>query len=600
MCGICGSASTLGGFPKNLENAVQLLAYRGPDDEGVFLDNQISLGHTRLAIQDGANAHQPMVSNSGNNIIVFNGEIYNHFELRMLVPDHPWKTRSDTETVLELFEYLGESVFSEFVGMYAFGIWNTETNKLILSRDINGEKPLFYSVNEKEFIFSSEARVVASVIGISQSIESKRFPHFLKYGYFNPKESFINSVVPVNPGNVVSWKNGQVLVESKMKNLKPTKNSTKNLASIGEMMETAVKRTLLADEDVGVMLSGGIDSSIIAALASKFCPGLPTFTVALTKNSQDAKFAKLVADNIKSTHYEVTIDPREIAGEIERVITSLPQPLADSAVIPTNLLSQFAKSKVKVLLSGDGADEVFAGYGYYDKYRNLQTTRKIESFAKEGLFILLKRSRYKKINNLRDEFKKSKVTSGRSSYQESWNEDLAAFTDSELGRMLGVQNFKENKGELDYCGSKPDFWDVMRADREYYLTGDILQKSDLGGMLASVEIRAPYLDLNLNRYILENISDPKSLSKKILYDSFPGLIPDIIYKRKKQGFGAPLDEWFAIESVDKLIDSTLRNQKAKIYKHFDYDKTERYVNSSNLKKWNFFVLALWLDKNDIT
>jgi asparagine synthase (glutamine-hydrolysing) len=600
MCGICGSASTLGRFPKNLDDAVQLLAYRGPDDEGVFLDNQISLGHTRLAIQDSANAQQPMVSNSGNHIIVFNGEIYNHFELRKLVPDHSWKTRSDTETVLELFEYLGETVFSEFVGMYAFGIWNIETKKLTLARDINGEKPLFYLYNKKEFVFSSEARVVASLVGISESLESKTFPHFLKYGYFNPKESFIDRVAPVIPGNVVSWNNGEVVIKPNIKNLKPIKNSTNTLASIGEMIETAVQRTLLADEEVGVMLSGGIDSSIIAALASKFCPGLPTFTFALTKNSQDARFAKLVADKIKSDHYEITIDPREIAEEIERVITSLPQPLADSAVIPTNLLSQFAKSKVKVLLSGDGADEVFAGYGYYDKYRNLEPTSKIESFARQGLFNLLKKSRYKKITRLRDEFKKSKLTSGRSSYQESWNEDLAAFTDSELGRMLGVQNFKENKGELEFCGSEPNFWDVLRADREYYLTGDILQKSDLGGMLASVEIRAPYLDLNLNRYLMENIADPKLLSKNILNESFPGLIPDAVYKRKKQGFGAPLDEWFAIESVVNLVNSTLKNQRALIYKHFDFEETERYINTSNLKKWNFFVLALWLDKNDNT
>jgi asparagine synthase (glutamine-hydrolysing) len=318
----------------------------------------------------------------------------------------------------------------------------------------------------------------------------------------------------------------------------------------------------------------------------------------LTKHSQDAKFARIMAEDIKSDHYEISINQGELAGEIERVITALPQPLADSAVIPTNLLAKFARSKVKVLLSGDGADEVFAGYGYYEKYRHHDVTSKIDSLGKEGLFKLLRRSRYKKINSLREEFRESKVTSGRSTFQESWNEDLAAFTDAELGKMLGIKEFKSQKGEIKYSGEEPNFWDVIRADREYYLTGNILQKSDLGGMLASVEIRAPYLDQDLNNFLSENISDPKLLTKDILYAAFPGLIPEVIYKRKKQGFGAPLDEWFANDEVMKLVNSTIKNQGAAVYKHFDYEKSNRYINKSNLKKWNFFVLALWLDKND--
>ena len=598
MCGICGSANTIGKFPKNLDNAVKLLAHRGPDDKGLFVNNQISLGHTRLAIQDSANAQQPMVSNSGRHIIVYNGEIYNHFELRKLLPNLVWKTKSDTETVLELFEHFGESVFSEFVGMFAFGIWDIEQKKLTLSRDINGEKPLFYLVDDSEIVFSSEARVVALISGKPATLDSKRFPHFLKYGYFNPKESFINQVIPVIPGTAVSWNNSKLLISPTTKNLQSTEISIVNPESISELIETAVHRTLLADDEVGVMLSGGVDSSIIAAIASKICPGLPTFTVALTKNSQDAQFAKLVANKINSEHYEISIDPKKITEEIERIISTLPQPLADSAVIPTNLLADFARSKVKVLLSGDGADEVFTGYGYYDKYREQHTTSKLESFAREGLFNLLKKSRYKQVNRLRDEFRRSKVTSGRDTFQESWDEDLAAFTDSELGQMLKIRNFQEHKGEITSLGFKPSFWDVIRADRKYYLTGNILQKSDLGGMLASVEIRAPYLDRDLNNFLSNSISDPKLISKRILNQAFPDLIPDAIYKRKKQGFGAPLDEWFANENVRILVNSTLKNRKAIIYNHFDFEKTERFISKSNLKKWNFFVLALWLEKNE--
>jgi asparagine synthase (glutamine-hydrolysing) len=598
MCGICGSANTLGKLPKYLDDAVKSLKHRGPDDNGIFVTDQVSFGHTRLAIQDSANAQQPMISNSGRNVIVFNGEIYNHFELRKLIPEHPWKTKSDTETVLELFEHLGRSVFSEFVGMYAFGIWNIKNKELTLARDKNGEKPLFYSTEGTEIVFSSEARVAATLIGRPNTLDPMAFPHLLKYGYFDPKECFINKVTPVTPGTFIVWNNGELIINQSAYSRQSKKKSPNKSDTISEKIETAIHRTLLSDDTVGVMLSGGIDSSIIAALASKSYPGLPTFTFALTKHSQDAKFARIMAEDIKSDHYEISINQGELAGEIERVITALPQPLADSAVIPTNLLAKFARSKVKVLLSGDGADEVFAGYGYYEKYRHHDVTSKIDSLGKEGLFKLLRRSRYKKINSLREEFRESKVTSGRSTFQESWNEDLAAFTDAELGKMLGIKEFKSQKGEIKYSGEEPNFWDVIRADREYYLTGNILQKSDLGGMLASVEIRAPYLDQDLNNFLSENISDPKLLTKDILYAAFPGLIPEVIYKRKKQGFGAPLDEWFANDEVMKLVNSTIKNQGAAVYKHFDYEKSNRYINKSNLKKWNFFVLALWLDKND--
>jgi len=597
MCGICGSANFRGVSEKNLDEAVKLLKHRGPDDHGCFVKNQVSLGHTRLAIQDSANAKQPMLSSSGQHVIVFNGEIYNHFDLRSLVPDHTWRTKSDTETVVELFELMGQKVFDEFIGMFAFGIWNLEKSSLLLTRDVNGEKPLFYNFNSGSISFSSEAKVVSCLLGKELTLEIKTLPHFLKFGYFNPKESFVEGILPVLPGEVVSWVEGKLSITDRIGAGKAFPESFEKPRSVRELIRNAVHRTLLADNSVGIMLSGGIDSSIIAVLASEKSPGLPTFTVSLTKDSQDAKYARLIAKEIKSDHYEITINPTTLADEIEEIITNLPHPLADSAIIPTNLLSRFASNKVKVLLSGDGADEVFAGYGYYEKYKDPKKTYKIESYAREGVFHLLKKTRYKKINQLRDEFTKSKVTSKRLNYQEAWNQDLAAFTDSELGKMLGIKNFTEPKGILKYDGDSPEFWDVIRADREYYLAGNILQKSDLGGMLASIEIRAPYLDRDLDRYLNENIRDPKMLNKKILHDAFADMIPQEIISRKKQGFGAPLDIWFENEGVRKLIDSTILNRESEVYKHFDFNNSIQHVKKSNLKCWNFFVLALWLNNN---
>ena len=598
MCGICGSANSNGEIPRKLDEAVELLGYRGPDDQGIYLGDNFSLGHTRLAIQDGANAKQPMVSHSGRHILVFNGEIYNHFDLRSLIPNHAWRTESDTETVLELFEFLGESVVSQFVGMYAFGIWDAERKILTLARDPNGEKPLFYSILESEICFASEARIAASISGLDSSLDVKVLPQVLKYGYLNPKESFIKGVIPLLPGQIIKW-SGARFEKKTTKNMDVRNLQTKSaVPSVRNFVETAVHRTLLADEKVGVMLSGGIDSSIIAAISAKQIEKLPTFTLALTKDSADAKYARLMSGKIKSEHHEITINPRELADEIERIITSLPQPFADSAVIPTNLLSQLARNKVKVLLSGDGADEVFAGYGYYDKYRNSTSTNKIGSFTTEGLYHLLKHSRYKKINKLRENLRESKLTSGRTSVQETWDEDLAAFTNHELAKMLGVENFSLHKGLIPFEGKSSNFWNILQADREFYLTGNILQKSDLGGMLGSVEIRAPYLDRDLDQYIKTNILDPNLLTKQILYSAFSDLIPECIFNRKKMGFGAPLDEWFANKDVKRLIVSVTGNRKARIYNHFDFDQSTQYIERSNLRKWNFFVLGLWLEKNE--
>ncbi len=598
MCGICGSANSNGAIPRKLDEAVELLAYRGPDDQGTYFGNNFSFGHTRLAIQDGANAKQPMASYSGRHILVFNGEIYNHFDLRELLPNHPWRTESDTETVVELFENLGETVVSHFVGMYAFGIMDTERDILTLARDPNGEKPLFYSILEGEICFASEARIVASISGIDPTLDVNVLPQLLKYGYLNPKESFIKGIIPLLPGQIIKWNGARVELKTNRNMDGGTRQSGSLVPSIRYLVETAVQRTLLADEKVGVMLSGGIDSSIIAAISAKQIESLPTFTFALTKDSADATYARLMSRRIKSEHHEITINPKELAEEIERIITSLPQPFADSAVIPTNLLSQIARTKVKVLLSGDGADEVFAGYGYYDKYRNNKRTGKIESFTMESLYHLLKNSRYKKINKLRESVRESKLTSGRISVQESWDEDLAAFTNHELGKMLGTKNFELHKGLISTESGNSNFWNVLQADREIYLTGNILQKSDLGGMLGSIEIRAPYLDKHLDQYIKRNIIDPNLLTKKILYTAFSDLIPDSIFNRKKTGFGAPLEEWFANKDVKRLVDSVIRNRMARIYSHLDYEKSNKFIERSNLRKWNFFVLGLWLEKNE--
>jgi asparagine synthase (glutamine-hydrolysing) len=599
MCGIFGSTGVFAENSMTTDLVMNLLELRGPDDSGVVNLGNITLGHTRLAIQDAEFGIQPMKSNSGVSTIVFNGEIYNHFELRELLPNLKWRTDSDTETVVELIEAFGPEVTNKFIGMFAFGIWNNEKFELILVRDRFGEKPLYYSLQDGELVFCSDPRGISMLFQRSNQLAVNQMPYFLKYGYVNSEESTFSTVKMLEPGQILNWKKKE-FTASLIQSNKAKKSSKKfELFELRSKIEIAVERTLLADEAVGVMLSGGLDSSIIAALAAKSCEQIPTYTVSLTENSEDAKFAKSLAKQLKSNHHEIQINAESLAENIEDILSNVPQPFADSAIIPTFILSKLASRDVKVLLSGDGADEIFAGYGYYEKYKKIgcETTPKYVSFLKQFRYELSKNSRSKRVNRNREEFRESLLTSGRLSPQESWSQDLAAFTDSELSRIFDLHCGQIHKGTLGISGQNADFWDVLYSDRKSYLAGDILRKSDMGGMLASIEIRSPYLDKDLVEYLSESIIEPNNLSKGILYKSCEDLIPKEIIQRKKQGFGAPLNLWLSYPAVEKLVSGILMNPKSKIYKYFDYENVSNVVNKSNLKKWNFFSLALWLEKN---
>lgn len=599
MCGIFGSVGRITNTPESNDRVLKLLKLRGPDDCGVVNFENASLGHTRLAIQDAEHGFQPMTSASGKCILVFNGEIYNHIDLRALLPDFKWKTLSDTETVLELLETFGTDVISKFTGMFAFGIWRHQESELILGRDGFGEKPLYYSVAENCLAFCSDPRGITLLNQSEGSFDLTQLPYFLKYGYIKSSDSTYTNVSMLNPGQTLKWTK-DALSFSQITSYQTRGSSSTIIPNIlRNKIEMAVQNTLIADEKVGVMLSGGLDSSIIAAIASKYELQLPTYTVSLLKNSEDAKYSQELATLLKTDHHEIHIDPETLAETIEALLGDIAQPFADTALIPTYILSKFASKDVKVLLTGDGADEVFAGYGYYDKYRKLgfSNTRKINSYLKQLRFQSSENTRSKRINRNREEYRESLITSKRISVEDSWNQDLAAFSDRELGALSKSSCKKIKKGTFQEHHGENPFWDVIYADRASYLAGDILRKSDLGGMMASVEIRSPYLDKDLNSYLNDCRFTPEGLTKRILYNSCIDLIPKEIFNRKKQGFGAPLDLWFSYPEVDKLVSGLLNNPKARVYQYFNFEEAGRTLRKSNLKKWNFFALAIWLEKN---
>jgi asparagine synthase (glutamine-hydrolysing) len=599
MCGIFGLAGSPIKNSGAADLVLDLLEMRGPDDKGVVEIGSATLGHTRLAIQDAENGIQPMQSDSGVSTLVFNGEIYNHFELRNMLPNQKWNTQSDTETVVELIEALGTEVISKFIGMFAFGIWNNEKSELTLGRDPFGEKPLYYSVDKNELAFCSDPRGISTLLNRSSALSIDEMPYFLKYGYIRAETSSFSNVKMLKPGQILKWTNSGLHISCLQSQKAQNKNSKFEITELRTKLEAAVERTLLADGSVGVMLSGGLDSSIIAALASKSLSQIPTYTVSLIENSEDARFARELAKQLKTNHYEIKINENGLAECIEDILVSAPQPFADSAIISTYILSKFASQHVKVLLTGDGADEIFAGYSYYEKYKEfgVRKTPKYESFLKQIRYEISKDSRSKRINKNREEFRESLLTSGRISPQTSWSQDLAAFTDTELNRIFMSGCNQIIKGDLGRGQKNSVFWDVLYADQKSYLAGDILRKSDMGGMLASIEIRSPYLDKDLTQYLSETITEPKELNKKILYNSCKDLIPGEILRRRKQGFGAPLDIWLTYPSIDKLMSGVLNNPKSKIYQYFEYEKVLSTLMKSHLKKWNFFALAIWFENN---
>jgi len=581
MCGFAGLLfdSAVDSLP--LESMIKTLQHRGPDSLGVWRNESkgVGLAHARLAILDLSTAgQQPMQSQSGRYVIVFNGEIYNHYELRLLLEKekyiHNWRGHSDTETLLACFEYWGiTSTIEKAVGMFAFAVWDNIENVLILARDRLGEKPLYYGWQGGVFLFGSELKALKAHNKFNDNIDRKALDAYTRFGYVPAPKSIYKGIYKLTPGTLLLVKSGGKSFElvqywsfleiARKGIVNPFQGSDDDAVKVLEdRLARSVKMQQISDVPLGAFLSGGVDSSTVVALmqANSSRP-VQTFTIGFDeKQYNEADNAKAVAKYLGTEHIDLLVTP----GEARNVIPILPalydEPFADSSQIPTFLVSKLARKSVKVCLSGDGADELFGGYNRYlwgskinsipfpiryvlSSTVNMISPQQWDSLNEAMKPFLPKSLRFgmvgNKIHKTAAILKEKSVEEIYFSLVSSWTkpESLVKLCESGYNRIKLWNQLED----FNYVELK-----MMGLDVLTYLPNDILQKVDRAAMGVSLEVRVPFLDhriIDLAWSMPLNFKVRNGVSKWVLRELLFKYVPRELIERPKMGFGVPIDLW---------------------------------------------------------
>jgi len=621
MCGIAGKITKNATDSRDvLWRMNKLMYHRGPDDSAVWFsdDWRVGLSHCRLSIIDLANGKQPMEDVAGQLVIVFNGEIYNYRELReeLIAKGHKFKNRSDTEVILQAYHEWGDEFLSRLNGMFAFCLYDHKRQRLLLARDRAGEKPLYYFQGKEGFTFASELKTLLSDPSILRRIDLHSLEYFLAYGAVNGEMSIIEGVYKLLPGQALIYNVAQNEFRKFTYWQLPEYDDytgadlTDLVDELERLLEDSVKRQLVADVPVGVLLSGGIDSSLITAMAARVS-GKPvnTYTISFPGHGEfdEAPFAQKISSHFGTNHNVLEVEPFDV--EILHLMAKqFDEPIGDQAIVPTYLISKLISSEAKVALSGDGGDELFGGYGHYtwlerqDRIRNKlppMFRRFLSQVARHMLPI-----GFKGRNHLIGlEGESSNSVAGVNMYFDSlYRKKLL----SPLSDVYQCSNKPENY-KKSFC--QKDMSVVRQAtitDFHTTLSDAYLVKVDRASMLASLEIRCPWLDYRIIDFAFSQVTDhfrvcgkdrkilPKQLSQKILPHAF-----DV---DRKRGFIMPLDNWFK-GSWGQDIKDILMDMDENV---FDKKVIEAIVNSqehgnSNMQRiFALLMFSLWSNEHDIS
>ncbi len=561
MCGLVGVASneTLHDH-EWLNNACKSLIHRGPDDHGIWWseNRNVGLAHQRLSILDlTSSGHQPMLSKNKKLSLIFNGEIYNYQKLKLKLKSlgHSFNSQSDTEVLLTSYAEWGTDCLKYLDGMFAFVLYDSNKNKIFMARDRAGEKPLFYHLDNKAFYFASELKALLCNKSSPRKIDLDSLDCYLSFGFIPANRCIFSGYNKPKPAHALtfdiksskinSWKYWYP-TDKKQLNNNQIVNESSLINELETLLENSVKKQLVADVPVGILLSGGIDSSLITAMAARNSDQIQTFNVSFSKykDFNESEHAKMVASHFKTKHKHLEINQNiNTIDLLSKLIHYFDEPIVDSSMFPTFLLSQEVKKHCKVALGGDGADELFAGYHHYQRLLKMRKYLKnIPSFANNLLSIISRKF-------LPIGFK------GRNYFQNS-NLDLMHdvplianyFNNEERKKLIGKLNNSAESIRSDSIPKEKNF--LTRAtlmDFENYLPEDILVKVDRASMANSLEIRAPFLDYRIIEFAFKKIpshlkattKDKKILLKKLAFQVLP---PNFDFNRK-QGFEFPLKEW---------------------------------------------------------
>jgi asparagine synthase (glutamine-hydrolysing) len=578
MCGITGIVSWQqeGAVELNrIERATRCIHLRGPDHEGFFRDVQIALGHRRLSVIDvSPMGNQPMKHHTGRYIIVFNGEFFNYREHRdeLKSKGENFLTESDTEVVLALYARHGTGCLKYMNGFFAFAIYDILDKTLFIARDRMGIKPLFYHVNKTHFSFASEMKALLE-LGAERNIDRTSLLNYLQLNYIPGPWSIFEGVKKLSPGHFLYIKLNDVQSEISEERYysipdryhyeKTAPDYEASCHKLSEILEDAVNIRMVSDVPLGAFLSGGIDSSIIVALASRHTQKLNTFSIGFRDEPlyDETRFAQLVADRYKTYHTVFSLTTDDLLNHLDQVLSYLDEPFADSSAIAVYILSQYTRKHVTVSLSGDGADEMFGGYNKHRAewvMRN-QPSRRLLAGVLSPLLSSFEGGRHTSMGNRIRQIHRFAEGASMTTADRYWRW-CAYAGEKEIDDVIDFAYdngayFRRKKMLLEPIGTGNDMNDIFRQDMHLVLPNDMLVKVDMMSMANSLEVRVPFLDYRLVDFafsIPSHFKIDSGQGKKILRDTFRNDLPLELFNRGKHGFEVPLLKWFRNELRSRI------------------------------------------------
>jgi len=604
---------------RDIQNMCDVIKHRGPDDEGQFVHQNVGIGMRRLSIIDLSTGAQPIFNEDSSIAIVFNGEIYNHTHLRheLQAKAHSFVTKTDAEAILHAYEEFGVDCVEQLNGMFGFAIWDGRKNRLFVARDRIGIKPLYYYCDDEQFVFGSELKSIVQIDSVPREIEPRALDTFLTFEYIPSPYSIFKHVFKLPPGHWLLYENGDVKIQQywQLEYRRSQASQPHIEETLQELLQDAVNIRLMSDVPLGAFLSGGLDSSsIVAMMCRASSERVKSFSIGFDDSTyNELPFARTIANHFGTEHFEEIITP-DVSSLTEKILWMLDEPFGDFSVFPTYLVSQMARKNVTVVLSGDGGDELLAGYDTYIAQQVARRYAKLPAFLRNGAIEPI-------VNALPPTDKKKGFINKSRRFVEGARlpADLQhvrwmIFLQQAEKELLYSSDFRQSLLGYDAHGFIREYFQHVTTgdpldeqdyvDIKTYLVDDILVKVDRMSMANSLEARVPFLDHRFVEFaatIPSHFRLHKKRTKHILKESLRDVLPMQIIERGKEGFSIPIKNWVKQELKPMMLDA-LSESNVKDKGYFDPVFVNRLVQehlsgreNHSHRLWALMVFHMWHD-----
>lgn len=608
MCGFAGYITENGKAPEYKDNLIEMMnsiKHRGPDDEGTHIDDMAGMGFRRLSIIGITNGKQPMYNEDESIVVTFNGEIYNYQTIKeeLIKKGHIFKTDADTEVLVHGYEEYGKDLLQKLRGMYAFAIWDIKKKEMFMARDIFGIKPLFYTQTDKDFVFGSEIKAILKFPTVKKDLNEEALESYLSFQYSILKETFFKGIYRLPPAHCLTWKDGKVTVERYWEPVFDTDDNItfdEAVKMTNDVMKNSIEAHKISDTEVGGFLSGGVDSSYIVARSNLD----KTFSVGFDyPKCNEIPLAKTLSDYVGVKNTSKLISTEEFFTEFPKIMNHVDEPLSDPSSIALYFLCKLASENVKVVLSGEGSDELFGGYNIYKSPFALAPMYKIPRPVRRGFA--------KTFQKLPFRFKgKNYVIRAGQDLEERYIGNAYIFKTKEVYKLLKNPKKKYTPQSItkpiyDKVKDKDDITKMQYIDINTWLWGDILNKADTMSMAHSLEVRVPFLDREVAKVAFSipvKHRVDKHETKRYFRKAANEFMPDITAERKKLGFPIPVRNWLKEDKYYHLVKSTLTSKEAE--KFFNVSELEKLLDDhyngkvdNSRKVWTIYAFILWYQKH---